>query len=180
MEQDIHVAITRKVKPGFEEKFEQAIQEFFTTTSGHQGSLGAQLIRPVSRSENNVYGILRSFKSRADRDAFYQSEDFISWQQKIEPMVESEYQRLELHGLEAFFADPTIINHPPKWKMAMVTWLGVWPTVFLITQFFAPLLNLPPLPGTAVDTFLVVIILSWVVMPLLTRVMRFWLKPKAV
>ncbi len=180
MDKDIHVAITRAVKPGLEEAFEQAIQDFFTRTSSHQGSLGAQLIRPVPGSTNNTYGILRSFKSEADRLAFYQSEDFLKWQEEVESMVEGEYTRKDLHGLEAFFADPTILKHPPKWKMAFVTWLGVWPTVFIITQFLSPYLRLPVIVGTAADTFLVVVMLSWLVMPMLTKLFRPWLVSETI
>lgn len=137
MKENIHVAITRKVKPGYEEAFEQAIQEFFAKTTRRQGSLGAQLIRPFPGSSTTTFGILRSFKSTEDRDAFYQSEDFLKWQEKIKPMVQGEYSRKELHGLEAFFEDPSILKHPPKWKMAFVTWLGVWPTVFIISQLLS-------------------------------------------
>jgi len=178
MEENIHIAITRTVKPGFEEAFEQAIQDFFAKTTGLPGSLGAHLIRPVPGSEKNTYGILRSFKSKNDRDAFYQSGDFLEWEKSVQPMVEGDYSRDNLHGLEAFFADPTIVYHPPKWKMAIVTWLGVWPTVFIVSGLLSPYLKLPALASTAVVTFLVVVLLSWVVMPFLTKIMRPWLKPK--
>ncbi|MDJ0621773.1 MAG: hypothetical protein QNJ17_02340 [Desulfocapsaceae bacterium] len=179
MEENIHVAITRTVKAGFEEPFEQAIQDFFAKTMGLQGSLGVQLIRPVPGSGNNSYGILRSFKSEKDRQAFYASAAFMEWEKVVEPMVEGEYTRKDLHGLEAFFSDPNTIRHPPKWKMAFVTWLGVWPTVFAVTQLLSPHLSLPVLAATGVDTFVVVVILSWAVMPLLTKIMRPWLRSKS-
>jgi hypothetical protein len=50
MEPTIHVAITRKVKPGFEADFEQALLKFFVQSLKHKGALGAQLIRPVPGS----------------------------------------------------------------------------------------------------------------------------------
>lgn len=179
MEENIHVAITRNVKPGFEEAFERAIQDFFAKTMGQPGSLGAQLIRPVPNSGNNSYGILRSFKSDKDRRAFYASTAFKDWEKMVEPMVEGDYTKRNLHGLEAFFSDPNIIRHPAKWKMAFVTWLGVWPTVFAVTQLLSPHLKLPALAATGLDTFVVVVILSWAVMPLLTRIMRPWLRPES-
>lgn len=159
MEENIHVAITRNIKPGFEEPFERAILDFFAKSMGMQGSLGVQLIRPVPGSGNNSYGIIRSFKSEKDRQAFYASAAFKEWEKTVEPMVEGEYTRKDLHGLEAFFSDPNIIRHPPRWKMAFVTWLGVWPTVFAVTRLISPHLNLPAFTVTAIDTFIVVVIL---------------------
>ena len=53
MDSSVHVAITRTVKPGFEESFEKAIQAFFTRTAHLPGALGAQLIRPFPGLSNN-------------------------------------------------------------------------------------------------------------------------------
>ena len=48
------------------------------------------------------------------------------WLKRIEPMVEGEASYRNLGGLEAWFRDP----HgpmPPRWKMALLTWIAVWP-----------------------------------------------------
>lgn len=66
----IHDAITRTVKPGCEEAFEKAIRTFFADSLNEPGTLGAQLL-PLPESESRTYGILRSFASVEDRDAFY-------------------------------------------------------------------------------------------------------------
>lgn len=95
-------------------------------------------------------------------------------------MVEGQYRRTDLHGLEAFFADPSIAVHPPRWKMAIVTWLGVWPTVFVVSGGLGPLVkSLPSWISTAIITLIVVVVLTWGVMPLLTKIMRPWLKPSS-
>lgn len=181
MEPTIHVAITRKVIPGYEDAFEKTIKRFFAETAEVPGVLGAQLIRPIPGSSGNTYGILRSFAGENERDAFYRSDTFREWQEVVAPMVEEHYRRTSLHGLEAFFADPTVATHPPRWKMAIVTWLGVWPTVFIVSQILAPYLKpLPSWASSAGVTLLVVLALTWIVMPFLTKVMRPWLKPGPV
>ncbi len=38
----------------------------------------------------------------------------------MKPLVEEGYSRRDLHGLEAFFTDPGIIETPPRWKMAIL------------------------------------------------------------
>lgn len=181
MEPSIHVAITRTVKPGFEADFEKALQKFFIKSLKHQGALGAQLIRPIPGSDNRTYGIIRSFASIEDRDAFYRSDSFREWETAVQTFVESDYSRRELHGLEAFFSDPGAIEHPPRWKMAIATWLGVWPTVYIVSQMVGPHLTpLPPWGASAIITMLVVAVLTWAVMPALTKLLRPWLRHEPV
>lgn len=102
MDQPLHIAITRKVKPGCESEFEAAIMQFFASSLSREGVLGAYLLRPLPDSKDRTYGILRSFASEEDRDAFYDSDDFKVWEQTVSPLVEFEYSRRPLHGLDAF------------------------------------------------------------------------------
>jgi antibiotic biosynthesis monooxygenase (ABM) superfamily enzyme len=63
---------------------------------------------------------------------------------------------------------------PPRWKVALVTWLGICPTVYVLFLVVAPLLtDWPLLPRVMVITALVVVLMTWVVAPRLTT----WLKP---
>jgi antibiotic biosynthesis monooxygenase (ABM) superfamily enzyme len=180
MRAPIHVAITRTVKPGCEEAFEKAIRTFFADSLKETGTLGAQLLLPLPGSQNRTYGILRSFASVQDRDAFYQSESFRQWDQAVKPLVEEDYSRRELTGLEAFFTDPHLIVRPPLWKMALLTWLGVWVTVWVVSNLVGPwLAGLPSWLATGVISLIVVSILTWGVMPILTRLARPWLIPSA-
>ena len=172
----IHVAITRRVKHGCEKEFESSIQTFFKDSFIATGSLGAQLIKSLPGSSDQTYGILRSFASEQDRDQFYQSHHFLEWEKTVEQLVEPDYTRNDLHGLEAFFVNPSATRHPPKWKMAIVTWLGVWPTVFIISMFTSPYLQgLPAWLATGFATLLVVLALTWMVMPLLIKIFQPWL-----
>ena len=177
MPEPVHVAITRKVNPGCEEAFEQAILKFFADAQGQTDTLGAQLLRPLPESDQRTYGILRSFASDAARDAFYRSDAFAQWQAQVAPLVEDEYARRDLHGLEAFFHQSAAASVPPRWKMAVITWLGVWPTVFGVSSLGGRWLSFgwPFWLAVGVETLMVVAVLTWMVMPLLTRWFRPWL-----
>ena len=72
----IHVAITRRVKPGHEAEFQQALREFFQASFGHEGVLGASVLTPLPGSDSREFGILRTFASKSERDAFYESSMF--------------------------------------------------------------------------------------------------------
>jgi hypothetical protein len=164
------------VKPGCEEAFEDAIRGFFADSQKNTGTLGAQLLRPLPGSQSRVYGILRSFASEKERDAFYQSDIFSRWQEAVKPLVEGDYSRRDLHGLEAFFSDPGLIRRPARWKMALLTWLGVWAAVYVVSHLATPIVSgWPAWLAVGLNTLIVVLILTWGVMPVLTRVMRPWL-----
>jgi len=60
--------------------------------------------------------------------------------------------------------------------MAVVTFAGVYPLTSLLPAFFNRLLApLPPLLINVATTGLIVILLTWVVMPQLSRLARSWL-----
>ena len=82
------VAITRKVKPGREEEFESALEEFFSNVHGEPSTEGQFYMRPASK-DGSTYGILRAFKSASDREAFYRSEAFQRWLRTVEPLVDT-------------------------------------------------------------------------------------------
>jgi antibiotic biosynthesis monooxygenase (ABM) superfamily enzyme len=182
MNKPVHVAITRIVKPGCEASFERAILTFFAGSQKDEATLGAQLLRPLPGDRDRTYGILRSFDSEQDRDAFYDSENFKQWQREVAHLVEDGYSRKELNGLEAFFTEPDRVHQPPLWKMAFVTWLGVWPTVLAVSSFGGRWLlsGWPFWLVVGLETLLVVAALTWGVMPILTRLTKPWLTKSEV
>jgi uncharacterized protein len=171
----IHIAITRRVRPGCEAEFKEALREFFQTSFAHGGVLGATMLAPLPGSEERDYGILRSFRSEQERDAFYASPMFKAWDERARTLTEGEPVYRPLNGLEAWFRAPG--GPPPRWKMALLTWLAVWPVSMLVPAVLAPLI------GQSVPHFIfagavaggIVAILTWAAMPLLVKVARPWL-----
>ena len=99
---------------------------------------------------------------------------------RMKAVAEGEPEFRKLSGLEAWF-EPAVVPatmHPPRARMALVTWLGIFPTVSFFLWFVLPWIQpLPFLPRTAVLTALIVVTMTWVVMPRLTRVLRGFLNP---
>jgi antibiotic biosynthesis monooxygenase (ABM) superfamily enzyme len=171
----IHLAITRRIRNGCEAEFEQAVREFLASSLAQQGVLAVHLLSPPPGSESREYGILRSFASEGDRAAFYQSSAFQAWERKVRPMTDGFPRLRELHGLEAWFRGAEV--PPPRWKMATLTFLGVYTTTLPLTFAFGPHLRLWPLPvGNAAFNLMVVPLLTWAVMPTITRVFNGWLR----
>ena len=171
----IHVAITRRVRPGSEEEFQRALREFFQTSFRHEGVLGASLIVPPPGSDSREFGILRTFASEAERDAFYASPMFQAWERRARQLTEGEPVYRQLHGLEAWFRSPHV--PPPRWKMAIVTLVGVYPVSLVIGLTLATPLQSLPLPlNVFVVSALIVACLTWLVMPALTKPFQHWLQ----
>jgi antibiotic biosynthesis monooxygenase (ABM) superfamily enzyme len=65
---------------------------------------------------------------------------------------------------------------PPRYKMALLTWAGAWGLITLILWQLGPVTATWPLPlRTLVISVLMVLGLTWVVIPNLTRIFAGWL-----
>lgn len=179
MNAPIHIAITRRVREDRVEDFKLALAEFAQRSLGEPGSLGVHCLHPPPGAASREFGILRSFATEADRDAFYETPLYQEWVRKIDPMVEGKAEYRQLSGLEAWFRDANG-PMPPRWKMALLTWVAVWPVSMLIPALLRPLLGpiAHPLVFAAVASAGIVITLTWVAMPTLVRLAHPWLHPK--
>jgi uncharacterized protein len=89
-------------------------------------------------------------------------------------------QRQVLTGLESWFTLPTQPGSPPPppYKMALVTWVTIFPLITLVVVATAPLVgSLPLVARLAVTTAVTVPLMTWVVMPRMTRLLHRWLYP---
>ena len=67
---------------------------------------------------------------------------------------------------------------PPRYKLALVTWIGVYPIITGLLAVLGPATATWPLPlRTLLLTAVMVPTLTWLVVPTLTRVFRGWLAP---
>lgn len=168
----IHISITRSVRPGCEAAFQQELREFFQASFAHHSVLGVTMILPPPGSRE--FGVIRTFTDQKARDEFYTSELFKTWEQKVKPLVEGDWTQRSLCGLEAWFRSPG--GPPPRWKMAALTLLGVYPVSLLIGYFLAPhLRQLPFALYLFIASALMVSCLTWIVMPQLARWFKPWL-----
>lgn len=177
--EQVAVLTLRIPKPGFEGQFEAALHGFISDSLEAEGQLGVHVVRPPPGSGSREYGIVRRFSSHQARDRFYDSEIFKQWEKKVEQLTEGGPVRQELTGLEAWFTLPgrAGMTQPPRWKMAVVTVLGVWPVSIFVPWLVKPLVsNLHPWGQAFFIAVCIVILLTWAVMPVLVKVMKPWLR----
>ncbi len=176
----VTVQLTRVVRKGQREKFEAALRDFLPRSLETPGQLGVQILRPPPDGDEREYGIIRRFESVEARDAFYASALFRDWNAIVEPLCEGQPEYEYLCGLETWFTLPgqRIIVPPPRWKMGVVTLIGVYPASMAVSMALHPLNGSWPFPLRAlVNSTGIVVLLAWVIMPLLTRLLHGWLYP---
>lgn len=173
----IHIAITRRVRPGCEAEFQAALREFFQSSFAHAGVWGASMLTPPPGSDTREFGILRTFANEEERDAFYASPMFQAWEERARTLTEGEPEYRQLHGLEAWFRSPH--HPPPRWKMAAATFLGVFPLAMVLNLMLGPAIqSWNFVLRNAAFNACVVALLTWVVMPFITRLLHGWLDPQ--
>jgi antibiotic biosynthesis monooxygenase (ABM) superfamily enzyme len=179
--QPVTVAVIRVVKPGCEEEFERVLHDFVERSLNLPGQLGVHILRPAPRSGSREYGILRRFENAEARDDFYRSPLFEEWKQKVVGLVEGEPRYEHLSGLETWFTLPgrRAIVPPPRWKMAMVTLLAVYPLSMALSMTVGNWIrDWPMLLNSLIFNACIVTGLTWFLMPLLTQLFERWLYPK--
>jgi hypothetical protein len=169
--------VRRRAKPGCEQAYEALIRGMFDEASRFPGYLSAELIPP--ESPQGEYQIIQRFATAQDLERWNESVQRAAWHKRLRPVAEGDPEYRLLTGLDAWFA-PTPIpaaSPPKRWRMTVVSWMGIFPTVTLLLWFVAPLFaSLPFLLRTALITAMVAVIMSYVVMPRLTRWMAWWLR----
>lgn len=175
-EHAVTVLISRNVKPGCEAEFEGATTRLIQVASAFKGCLGAQLVHPGEDPEvqDLMYHVVLAFDTQANLDAWHHSEERRQGLASADPYIEGAASIRPLSGLGLWFR--TAHQGPPRWKVAVVTWLGIFPTVYLLFRATADLLApWPLLVRTIVLTLAVVAAMTWVVAPVLTKLFRPWL-----
>jgi antibiotic biosynthesis monooxygenase (ABM) superfamily enzyme len=168
------VIVTWKIKPGREEQFEVWRREIAGAALAFPGHMGIEVIRPGLSPDE--YVVIFRFDTFEHLRAWQESDVRRELLKKAEPFRKREPSyRLE-SGLEYWFSPPGVPVSPPRWKMAIVTVLGVWPISMLLPWLLNPLIATLPLVLRALLMAVgIVILLTWAVMPALVNVLGFWL-----
>jgi antibiotic biosynthesis monooxygenase (ABM) superfamily enzyme len=173
--------VIRRVKPGHESFYEQFLEGIISAASEFPGHLGVEIFRPQSASAGEYRTVYR-FDTAEHLRAWLDSDEHAAWLQHADPHVIGPAHTSFVTGLETWFTLPGQPGTapPPPYKMALVTWIAIFPVITAIVVLTGSLLEgLPLALRLAITTALAVPLMTWVVMPRLTRLLRGWLYPHA-
>jgi len=173
------VVLSRRIKAGREEAFRVWIEGFHEVMATHPGHRSGQVVPPVEGAQPE-WVFVYTFDSPQNLKAWLESEDRRAWLAKAEPLVESQGPAQLISGLEQLFGllPPSVAPPPPVWKVASSVVVGLFPITVLNYLFIAPLFKAIPLvPRAFLSTVIMVVLMTWVVMPGVTRLLKPWLYP---
>lgn len=175
----VTVVTSRRVKPGREAEFEQWLEGIGAAAAKLPGLLGRRITRPADH-DHPEYVVVFKFDTYSHLRAWTESTIRARWLAEVRPLCEDDYKETVLTGLERWFTLPTQPNlpPPPRYKMATMTLLVVYPLSLGLGQLLTPPLSDLPLAARSLCiSILMILLTTYVVMPRATRLFKRWLYP---
>ncbi len=173
----VTVTIRRRVKSGRETDYEAWLRKAAAVASAFPGHMGVNFIRPDGVREKDYVTIFRFDTYRHLRD-WEESPQRADSLKGLEGLVEGEATVQRVTGLEFWFTLPEVPSAapPPPHKMALVLIVVVFCLVVSINLMFGTwLAQLPMLARIGVVVIGQVLLMTYLIMPLATRVLKPWL-----
>jgi uncharacterized protein len=175
----VTVVVSHRVDPADEEEFRRWQQRITEAERTFPGFQGAELFRPVPGVQP-AWTALYRYDSDEHADAWLESDV------RRRLLAEGRrFQDFELRRISSpfgsWFAQPGEEDagaSPANWKTALSVLVGLYPTVVLLTLAISEIWPKASLwQSLLVGNIASVSLLTWVVMPIVTRALRFWLVP---
>lgn len=179
----VTVVITRRVKAGRTADYEAWLQRLQREARALPGYLGVTTQRPASGAPLDYVSVLR-FDSLASLQAFERSELRAQALAQVSELVEGDAMWQRLTGLEFWFTPPpgTVVPQPSRPRMALVMIVLVFGLVLslgmVVNAAFAQLPFATPYPLRLLVTITIeVLLMTYWLMPLITRRLARWIYP---
>jgi antibiotic biosynthesis monooxygenase (ABM) superfamily enzyme len=173
--------IDRIPREGMDGQLEQAMKNLIAAALKFRGHLGVTVTRPSLPAQPGFRMVYR-FDSCEHLRAWEESPERARLVAAANRYTQGEPHYDVLTGLEAWFTLPAqpALRPPPRAKMTLVSWLGIFPLVYLYAEMFNRILpsGTPAILKVFAVTALVVPTMTYIVAPRLTRVFKDWLYPR--
>lgn len=179
MGEPVTVVVVRRVRPGREAAYEAWLSRLIGEAAGMPGYLGTDVHRPPPSGPREYTSVFR-FDSVEHLRAFEASDARARALAEVGEYVEADAVWQRLTGLEFWFTPPagTVVPQPSRWRMALVMIAVVYGLVFSIGGAVAIVLEGVPMPVRLLVTITIeVFLMTYVLMPRLTRVLARWIYP---
>ena len=186
----VTVIVKRIAKKDKIKEFEEWLSGISKEVSRQEGSMGIDIIRPTPNTTNSKskseYVVIFRFNSYENLEKWEKSPIQNEWLQKGRKLAEPDYDVQKMTGLEFWFtpyfkdeSSPLIpLQPPPRYKMVIVTIPVI--SILLLTlvpqiHFLTEMLSIPFPVRLVIALTIIVLLMSYVIMPLLTKLLKFWL-----
>jgi antibiotic biosynthesis monooxygenase (ABM) superfamily enzyme len=176
---EVTVVVSRKIKHGCEKDYDEWLRRRLILGRKTPGYVGTTTIMHDA-TDSAVRHIIYRFSDKASLDAWENSEQFRKLIEEVNDYSTPYLQKAT--GLETWFTLPDLkaIVAPPKRKMATVAFIGAYCISSLAQYILSFFLEHRPLLFNLFMNIILIIGLTYLAMPLLSRFLRRWLYPKNV
>ena len=178
----VTVVVTRRVRSGREAEYEDWLKRLLAEAESLKGYLGATVQRPAADAKVREFTSVFRFDSVESLKAFEGSELRRRHLAEVVDYVEADATWQRLTGLEFWFTPPkgTMVPQPSRWRMAVVMIAVVYGLVVSIGQLVALVMGQAPQSLRLLVTISIeVFLMTYVLMPRLTRWLARWIYPTA-
>ncbi len=188
----VTVILRRKAQPGQEQSFETWLEGITRTAQTFAGHQGVTIMRPTSPA-NPEYVVIFRFNTYDNLRTWEESAVRAQWIEQGKTLFASDLEREKVLD-DAFWYTPESViqaatptgkppafRQPPRYKMAIVTMLAIYPLIALAIPLGAVVPGLSALPfllRLAVTVIIIGLLMSYLVMPFMTRLFAGWLFPR--
>lgn len=177
----VTVAVTRRARTEHTALVMAWVNAGTTLAERYPGFLGSGWVKPAVDSDE--WTMLYRFDSPESLETWEASEERRRWLASGRDMIE-DTRKEHRTGIEGWFGTPEGADEtpaapgpPPRWKQAVMIWFAFFPLSLAITVLagaVAPGLHV--VPRVLASTLLMTPVMTYVVLPLLTSRLEWWLQ----
>lgn len=181
----VTVIVKRIVKKNKIKEFEEWLSGITREVSRQNGSMGIDIIRPTDKESKPEYVIIFRFDNYGNLTKWENSSIRNEWLKKGRELVQTDPDVQKLTGLEFWFtpypkrnSHSMLLDSPRRYKMVIVTIPVI--ALLLLTlvpqiHFIGESLLIPYSIRFVIAIAIMVLLMTYFIMPLLTKVLRPWL-----
>ena len=176
----VTVVVTRKVKRGRESAYEDWLGRLLEDSKSMKGYLGATIQKPAPGSTE--YTSIFRFDTVDNLRKFEESELHAKYLREVVDYVDTDAIWKKFTVLEYWFTPPkgTVIPQPSRFRMALVMIAVVFGLVLSIGQLISMVAaDVPYYLRLFVTLCIDIFLLTYVLMPRITRLLAKWIYPSS-
>lgn len=178
-DEGVTVVTSRRVKPGREDDFEKWLEGIGAAAAKYPGYVWRRVTRPKDH-DLPEYVVVFKFDSYPHLRSWTESEERHEWLDRVKPIVVDDFKETVLTGLETWFTLPAQpgVMPPPRYKMAIVTLLVIYPLSLAMGAALARMpAEVPSFARSILGSVVMIVLMTYVIMPRVTRLLQRWLYP---